>query len=417
MTNNSYDTDDLDTRVRAALDAVTVDVVASDALLERIHREAAEAPGHRGSRRRIAWAATAAVVVLVAAVGILSMAGGDGEPVVIGRADRTTVAPPAAASGPSVALTSTDTERLVASTSELAPHDDGWLGHTITITNTGDGVTDVQLPRTTSLLGDDEVIATLAGGECAPPLVQSEPASEVDPVCVPPVQSLGPGAQLVVDVLLLPIGDVTSDTLSWSVPVLHTSLTTDETDDASRAEAGEIVVTYTDLAEAAPSDTSLHDTATTEPPGTTSIEQPATTTTMAIDADLTRIEGTYTGTSNYTFGTGGCAEQDHRVALDVTLADGTRASYTARLCAAIVDGTWSGTGPFTLTMPEGGTLTGDVTSTAPLPTDGVPYRLTITGGTGSFEGSSGSCDVTVLVHDVGGGHQIQTGSIFCSFQS
>ena len=45
--------------------------------------------------------------------------------------------------------------------------------------------------------------------------------------------------------------------------------------------------------------------------------------------------------------------------------------------------------------------------------NGLPYTLTVTGGTGSFQGASGTCDVTVSVQDLGGGHQTQSGSISC----
>ena len=410
---DTYDTDHhhIDARVRAAFEAETSGAVASGALLERIHREVAEAPADGRSARHGVWAAAAAVVVLVAALGAVSMGDDGGAPVVADLADGSTMAPSPAVAGPLVSLVATGIEPLVATTSELAPPETGWLEHTITITNDGDEAIDLQAPAGTTLLADDLII-TPVGAVCGDPVpaVLDEPDGFEDtgstPPCTPPLHRLEPGDSHELRLMLQPAGDVTGNSSTLIVPIVWATWSSDQADPTSR-HRGEIVVTYTGLSAATSADP-----VTTDPPATTTSLPSNPTTTLAVDADLTRIEGTYTGTSDYTFGIDDCTEQDHPVELDVTLDGGGRATYAAQLCAHNADDIWTGTGAFTLTMPDGGELTGDVANTAPMPTDGVPYTLTVTGGTGRFEGASGTCDVTVSVQDLGGG-QTQAGSISC----
>ena len=73
------------------------------------------------------------------------------------------------------------------------------------------------------------------------------------------------------------------------------------------------------------------------------------------------------------------------------LADGSQARLHEDSCARILGNQWSGEGPFSITFEDGATLTGTFTSRATLPTAGEPYTLTITDGSGSYAGATGSC--------------------------
>ena len=292
---NTHDTDHhhIDARVRAAFEAETSTVVASDALLERIHLQAAEAPGDGRSARHGVWAAAAAVVVLVAALGAVSMGDDDGgAPVVAGLADSSSVASPSASSAPTVSVAANGLEPLEIRTSGLTPSESGRLSHTITIVNAGDEAIDIQEPRRTEALGTAEAIVSVGSNDCQAmsSAVPEEPV-EADLDCLPLMQSLEPGDELSLDVTLLPAGEVTSDSLTWTIPIFRTVSREIESDlDLEIQRMGEIIVTYANLPDVTGPDpvtggAPATPTTTTAPP-TTTTAPPTTTTAQSTNATL-----------------------------------------------------------------------------------------------------------------------------------
>ena len=106
------------------------------------------------------------------------------------------------------------------------------------------------------------------------------------------------------------------------------------------------------------------------------------------------FNGRHEGTGHFGLNTSRCPFLDHHLDEVFTLTDGTPWQFASVYCGTIdAASVWSGTGTFTLTSPDGDTLSGRSTSRAQLPTTGVPYRLDIDGGTGQFAGTSGDCTV------------------------
>jgi hypothetical protein len=102
----------------------------------------------------------------------------------------------------------------------------------------------------------------------------------------------------------------------------------------------------------------------------------------------------------------------------VTLTTGARWTLREDYCGQVDHGDqWSAKGTFTFTTADGATLSGTFTSRATLPTDGEPYRMTITGGTGGFTGAAGTCDVDNHVQDHGDGTTDQWGTFTCDLSS
>ncbi|HEX7133351.1 MAG TPA: hypothetical protein VF228_12295 [Iamia sp.] len=147
-------------------------------------------------------------------------------------------------------------------------------------------------------------------------------------------------------------------------------------------------------------------TSTAPPPSTAppSPTEPAPTTVT--------LRGTYDVRS----GSGGSCPSGSfpvRLAGTIDASDGGLWARTEQGCATLVDDVYDATGTFVLTAPDGSTLTGTFRSIAALPTDGVPYGYEVTGGTGSFAGAAGACDLTVRIVEGGGLDQRQEGEITC----
>jgi Sigma-70 region 2 len=98
------------------------------------------------------------------------------------------------------------------------------------------------------------------------------------------------------------------------------------------------------------------------------------------------------------------------------LTDGTTWAVHATYCGVFEDSDrWRGTGPFTAVVgPTGDTLTGRLVSSAAVPTDGEPYTLEITGGTGAYDGATGSCTLDNHLVETGAGTQSQWGDFACA---
>jgi len=158
-------------------------------------------------------------------------------------------------------------------------------------------------------------------------------------------------------------------------------------------------------------DTSTTVTGNTTLPQTTSVPVPATTTTVVAAGDV--LSGTYLGTEHFAVQTGRCAMLDHHLDAIFHLGDATAWAYHADYCGTVDNAVWRGTGTFTFTTADGATLVGSFSDSARLPTGGVPYTLQITGGTGRYEGTTGSCSLTIQIRVIQFGVQEESGSFIC----
>jgi hypothetical protein len=143
--------------------------------------------------------------------------------------------------------------------------------------------------------------------------------------------------------------------------------------------------------------------------------RPATddTSTDGTSPAPVHVEGTYRGTEHYSPTAGGCPDLDHVLVSTFELTDGSSWDYRSEYCGTL-DGThWTGAGTFEFTTPDGDTITGTTGSEGEVPSPGLPLVLTITGGTGAYEGASGSCDLDNHLTQVGFGTQEQYGSFAC----
>jgi hypothetical protein len=127
----------------------------------------------------------------------------------------------------------------------------------------------------------------------------------------------------------------------------------------------------------------------------------------------TAFEGTFRGDEQYRPTDGGCPDLDHVLTSTFALTDGTTWAFRAEYCGTIQGDTWTGGGTFAFTTPDADTLTGTFTSSASVTSDGEPYVLTITGGTGRHEGASGSCELDNHLTDTAPGVQEHDGSFSC----
>ncbi len=126
------------------------------------------------------------------------------------------------------------------------------------------------------------------------------------------------------------------------------------------------------------------------------------------------VEGTYRGDERFGFTAGDCPDLDHELHSTFTLTDGTTWPFQATYCGDLDGDQWSGEGTFTFTTPGGDTITGTLTTAATLPTEGVPYDLAITGGTGAYAGATGACSLDNHVEPREAlGAQRQSGSFVC----
>jgi hypothetical protein len=159
---------------------------------------------------------------------------------------------------------------------------------------------------------------------------------------------------------------------------------------------------------------------TTEPPtDTTETTVPATTvpaTTVPPATELdgaATISGTYDGSEEWRIVSDECPDMEHWFDADFRLSTGDIWQFHSDYCGIHEGGIWSGEGTFTFTLPDSSTITGHFVSRAPLPTSGVPYSITITGGTGLGTGASGYCDLTIEIEPVDFGTQLQSGTFDC----
>lgn len=127
----------------------------------------------------------------------------------------------------------------------------------------------------------------------------------------------------------------------------------------------------------------------------------------------THVEGTFRGDEEFRPTDGGCPDLDHVLTSTFELTDGTTWAFRADYCGTLQGEGWSGGGNFGFTTPDAETLTGTFTSSASVTSDGEPYVLTITGGTGRYAGASGSCSLDNHLTDTGPWSQEHDGSFTC----
>jgi hypothetical protein len=156
-------------------------------------------------------------------------------------------------------------------------------------------------------------------------------------------------------------------------------------------------------------------TATAEPAPTSKPAPGGTGGSSGADVTVLPLTGTYSGTEHYTLGSEECPELDHVYDATITEASGAEWAFHEDYCGRIdADDMWSGEGTFTITSPGGDELTGTFNSEAPADGDGAPYTLTVTGGSGRYEGASGECTADNHVERVSLGTQLQSGDIICT---
>jgi hypothetical protein len=153
-------------------------------------------------------------------------------------------------------------------------------------------------------------------------------------------------------------------------------------------------------------------------PEVTAPTDPATAdTTLAAPADpgATTLSGAYEGNETFTRGTGGNCDLDHVLDLTLTPAAGEPWTMHATYCG-VMEGEerWRGEGPVVITTAAGDTLTGRLVSAADLPTDGEPFTVEVTGGTGAYDGAAGTCNFDNHLVPMGPGAQEQFGEWSCS---
>jgi len=125
------------------------------------------------------------------------------------------------------------------------------------------------------------------------------------------------------------------------------------------------------------------------------------------------VAGSFRGDEQYRPTDGGCPDLDHVLTSTFELTDGTTWAFRAEYCGTIQGDAWSGGGSFGFTTPDADTLTGTFTSSASVTSDGEPYVLTITGGTGRYAGASGSCALDNHLTDTAPWAQEHHGSFSC----
>lgn len=130
------------------------------------------------------------------------------------------------------------------------------------------------------------------------------------------------------------------------------------------------------------------------------------------------VAGTYEGLDHYALTPEGPCQLAHDDNATFTVTDGTTWALHHDQCADVIDDVWSATGTFTLTLPDGSTLTGTSTQEGvPLPTTGQPFDLDITGGTGPHADATGTCHLDHNFEEIALGQQTMHGTFTCDVSS
>jgi hypothetical protein len=127
------------------------------------------------------------------------------------------------------------------------------------------------------------------------------------------------------------------------------------------------------------------------------------------------VTGSYEGPSQYTTATYRCAMVDTVWDATVSVSNGETWRYHNEYCGTVANGEFNGAGPFSFSVPNGDRLLGTRRVThAPYPGKGGGINeLHITGGTGEYDGASGSCVMENHHDDFENGRQQQWGTLDC----
>jgi hypothetical protein len=152
-----------------------------------------------------------------------------------------------------------------------------------------------------------------------------------------------------------------------------------------------------------------------EPGGTRRVDPTTVTAPSPVTTSASwHFEGRHSGIEHFELGTERCPVLDHRLRETFAFADGTAWTFRAHYCGTIdARGVWTGVGSFTITTGSAATLSGTFTSSAQLPSVGVPYELDISAGTGTFAGARGSCVLDNHLRTIAFGVQHQHGIFVC----
>ena len=180
-----------------------------------------------------------------------------------------------------------------------------------------------------------------------------------------------------------------------------------------------LAVIATDTTGATDKTTTLAPTDTTTTPASTSTSTatetsvaPAPTSEPTVSGSP--VDGTYFGAEHFALFTGQCAFLDHHILGTFSAADGTTWTFHQDYCGTLAGDLWSGQGTFSLTAPDGATISGTVTEkNIHVPSPGVPYTLDITAGTQRFAGASGTCRLDNHLRVIHFGLQDDFGSFDC----
>ncbi len=127
-----------------------------------------------------------------------------------------------------------------------------------------------------------------------------------------------------------------------------------------------------------------------------------------------RVAGSYSGTEHYGFTGGACPDLDHLLESTFTLDGGAVWQYRNEYCGDLDGDLWSGSGTFTFTTPGGDVISGTTDiGWVTVPASGGPNLITITGGTGRYEGATGACEMDNHVTQVKLGVQQHSGTFTC----
>jgi hypothetical protein len=159
------------------------------------------------------------------------------------------------------------------------------------------------------------------------------------------------------------------------------------------------------------------ETTTVTSPSSTTASEPAPPPTSPSPHTSVNVAGTYEGTSVYALWTENCTV-DGIVDLEFTLESGEHWQFHNPNCGEIdSDNVYTGHGTFVLTTPDGATIVGSQYTRVPLEDNGGPISLTITGGTGHYEGAAGSCTMHNRLVQPSIGKQFHSGTFACEIST
>lgn len=193
-----------------------------------------------------------------------------------------------------------------------------------------------------------------------------------------------------------PEGPAVEEPTSEPVPSSTEEPTTESTTSASSSTT-------------APAPSTEAPTTTTEAPSTTVAPSPPTT---APAPSALHLEWTYAGDEQWRLGQPQCPDLTHWLDAAATASDGSAWTMRQDYCGRNDGERWEGEGTFSLAGATA-TLSGRMTSSAPMPTTGVPYSWTVEEGTGAYAGATGECVVTIHMTDMVFGSAHHEGTITC----